>query len=293
LACRVAQRAPNPQPRPCFRLPRRPQGACCDPREGDCCFWTILCFLIPCCLPCVSPRFQRPVYGYPIQCQIIADAADGKGTAGSRSATPALALAEAGEGGGFGGGGGNEGGEHPAGSGGGSELGAPPAAATAEPQRVSLQLAVAPRASPSLSPRPQPIFVPPSAVPLIGFSQPSPGYPKYRAEPSPGATAGSAAGSGPGSAAGTPRSAFSATSHPARLGSPLMWAGHAPAAATDAAAQVGAKQQHGGAPASRDTAPAEMPPWQSPAPERQLEDWGSRQNSRQISIDSAAGVGTS
>ena len=171
----------------------RLQGHCWElTTTGWCCFWSLVCTLpICCCLPCLAPcsmchpRFQRPVYGYPIQCQVVTGAPQAKGggggepTEGSASATAAAVSSE-------------------------PQEGTPGAA----PQLVAPPVVAVPLGafgSNSPSPRPQSIFVPPSAVPVTGFSIPSPGYPKYKPELR---AEGSAGGSLPNSGAGTPRGTF-------------------------------------------------------------------------------------
>jgi hypothetical protein len=257
---RASGRAPLAAATPCMRARRRRTRAISPlaplapphqtPRQGHCweltptgwcCFWSLLCTVpVCCCLPCLAPgslchpRFQRPVYGYPLQCEIVAVAAkDAGGEAGGTGGTGA--EAGAGEPG-AGGGGGAEAGDGDAAAAAAAPLDAAAAAAAAQQQQErdsdrSARYAAAPGAglpaaaaraaggagpplpalkvagatlqSPAPSPRPQSIFVPPSAVPLTGFL-PSPGYPRYKLEASV-----SAGGSAPDSSAGTPRGAFS------------------------------------------------------------------------------------
>jgi hypothetical protein len=126
------------------------------------------------------PRFQRPVYGYPIQCQIITELTPlpkGEAPAANGIAQDGTPLDES--------------------------LQPEDAAVSSAPPTP--KAAPAAFSGPLPSPRPQSIFVPPSAVPAIGFSIASPGYPRYKPEPH-GGVASSAGGSAPSSAAGTPRS---------------------------------------------------------------------------------------
>ncbi|GBF94776.1 hypothetical protein Rsub_07659 [Raphidocelis subcapitata] len=252
-------------------------------RTGWCCVFSLACTMpIFCCLPCFAPcslcraRFQRPVYGWPLGChaEIIASPGDGDKAAGA----------------------GGEGGEAAAAAGGGVGGGGRGSGGLREdaPRPAALQIISMP---PAASPSPQSIFVPPSAVPLTGFSIPSPGYPRYKMEP-PGSR------SGPNSAPATPRSGFPTSPNAGgagaapRSGSPLaapVWPQQlsqlphrAGAQGAGPAPQEGHQQAGGNAPATPEHA---RPPAARTARSQQsaqsLGTWGSRQNSRHISLDGA------
>jgi hypothetical protein len=327
---------------------RHRQGHCYElSTTGWCCFWSLVCTMpICCCIPCLGPcsfchrHFQRPVYGYPLQCQILTAGGDkatgGEGAAAAADGAPdaaaavaaATAAAEASASA-------PAAGSPTAARAAAARYRIPPLLVSAPPPDPAaartLAAAAPPYHSPSPSPRPQSIFVPPSAVPAIGFSIPSPGYPKYKPEPHvPG-------GSNNSSASGTPRGTYGGVSNggtgsgaaiqlPTRMGSPqpaaqpqylvpgyqqqhhhqqrsasplareergsLSPAREAGQGGADAGGGGGAGARRSPHPNSRPSAPQQRSShaysYQHSGPGAAPE-WGSRQNSRQMSQDGVSG----